>query len=207
MYIHSMNIQFVNICTISYATYMTRHRIGFASFSVDNLVLGLLMQGGRHGYSLYQEYQKTFGSIWQVGQSKFYAALDRLDGQGLAASTTEDQSGRPARRVYTITDEGREQFLAWLYAPVLPIRAIRVEFVAKLRFFQLLALDGVAQLLRTQIRACRDELDGTVLQRQAVEDPIDRLTFRFREQQLEAYLTWLYECTATLAPEDDPGQA
>ncbi|MCB0047784.1 MAG: hypothetical protein KDD92_20345, partial [Caldilineaceae bacterium] len=62
-----MNIQFVNICTISYATYMTRHRIGFASFSVDNLVLGLLMQGGRHGYSLYQEYQKTFGSIWQVG--------------------------------------------------------------------------------------------------------------------------------------------
>ncbi|MCB0198245.1 MAG: helix-turn-helix transcriptional regulator, partial [Anaerolineae bacterium] len=67
---------------------MTRHRIGFASFSVDNLVLGLLMVEARHGYQLYQEYQATLGAIWQVGQSKFYAALDRLEADGLLTSAT-----------------------------------------------------------------------------------------------------------------------
>ena len=178
---------------------MTRHRIGFASFSVDNLVLGLLMHEARHGYQLYQEYQATLGAIWQVGQSKFYAALDRLEADGLLTSTTEDQSGRPARRVYTITEQGRRRFLDWVYAPVMPIRAIRVEFVAKLRFFQLLRLDDVDRLLNAQIAACTADLANAQALRQETEDPVDRLALRFRETQLEAHIAWLHECMTTLA--------
>lgn len=180
---------------------MARHRIGFASFSVDNLVLGLLLYEARHGYQLYQEYQETLHSIWQVGQSKFYAALDRLEADGLLTSATEDQSGRPARRVYAITEQGRRQFLDWVYAPVMPIRAIRVEFVAKLRFFQLLRLDGVARLLHAQIDACADDLAQTHDLRQATADPVDRLALRFRETQLEAHIAWLHECMVTLGSE------
>lgn len=180
---------------------MTQHRIGFASFSEDNLLLGLLLNEARHGYQLYQEYQDTLSSIWQVGQSKFYAALNRLEAGGLLTSTTEDHLGRPARRVYAITAAGRRQFLDWVYRPVMPIRAIRVEFVAKLRFFRLLHLDGVERLLDAQIAACTADLAQTQALRQGMVDPFDRLALRFRETQIEAHITWLHECAATLHPD------
>lgn len=183
---------------------MTQHRIGFASFSEDNLLLGLLMNEARHGYHLYQEYQDTLSSIWQVGQSKFYAALNRLEDAGLLTSTTEDHLGRPARRVYAITAAGRRQFLDWVYRPVMPIRAIRVEFVAKLRFFQLLQLDSVERLLDAQIAACKEDLTQTQALRLRTADPVDRLTLRFRETQIEAHIIWLHECAATLNPDTDP---
>ena len=81
----------------------------------------------------------------------------------------------------------------------MPIRAIRVEFVAKLRFFQLLRLDGVDRLLDAQIAACTADLANAQTLRQETEDPVDRLALRFRETQLEAHIAWLNECMTTLA--------
>jgi DNA-binding PadR family transcriptional regulator len=171
---------------------------GFARYSLDNVALGLLMPGPKHGYGLYQDFEESFGSIWKAGQTKFYVALGNLETRGLLRATTEPQEGRPARKVYHLEDAGREAFQEWLHQPVESIRAIRVEFMAKLRFFDLLGLTGVRRLIDTQIEVLQGMLDEW--DRQTAEPQTDGDSFytdivqEFRRQQTIFVIEWLMHC-------------
>jgi PadR family transcriptional regulator, regulatory protein AphA len=183
---------------------MSKSEIGFATFSLENLALGLLMQGPRHGYQLYQEYEIFFLPIWTVGRSKFYAALAVLHETGFLAVTTEPQDDRPTRKIYSLTDSGRARFTAWLYEPVTPIRAVRVEFLAKLRFFPLLNLPDAHLLIDAQIAVCRGTLDGWLAVQAAAhnDDPFFALVHDFRRRQIELILDWLAACKRELTIDD-----
>jgi DNA-binding PadR family transcriptional regulator len=181
-----------------------RRRGGFARYPLDNVALGLLVLGPRHGYGLYQDFEESFGSIWKAGQTKFYVALSDLEAKGLLRATTEPQEGRPARKVYHLEDAGRETFLEWLHRPAESMRTIRVEFMAKLRFFDLLGLAGARQLIDTQIevlQAMLDEWDG-----QAAETQADDGTFftdvvqEFRRRQAIFMIEWLLHCQSRRWP-------
>ena len=138
---------------------MRKNPKGFATFSLEYLALGLVLFEPKHGYQLYEAYQKTFGPIWKVGRSKFYAALATLHDDGYLSVTTEHQAVRPPRKVYTVTDAGHAHFVAWLHRPVTPMRAVRVELIAKLRFFVLLDLPGLSQLIDDQLAVCHSTRD------------------------------------------------
>ncbi len=177
---------------------MTKTRKGFANFSLEQLALGLVLAEPKHGYQLYAAYQAAFGSIWKVGRSKFYAALAALHEGGYLSVTTEYQSDRPPRKVYAVTPAGRNHFEAWLQRPVTPMRAVRVEFMAKLRFFDLLGLSGVDQLLDEQLavaRATRNLWDEE-LTRAATsdEDPFMAVVYDFRLRQAQFIIDWLEAC-------------
>jgi DNA-binding PadR family transcriptional regulator len=169
--------------------------IGFATFSLDDLALGLVMVGPNHGYQLYQLYQQAFGEMWAVGRSKFYAALAGLEERALLDSVVEMQSDRPPRKIYQVTEHGHSVFMHWLYQPVKPVRAIRVELIAKLRFFNLLNLPDSGQLLDAQTVTCRE-----VRRRwqQKIEDlhqkggdPVLECLYDFRFRQADFILDWL----------------
>ena len=135
---------------------MTRlPRSGFARYPLEYAALGLLMQGPQHGYALYQTFEEEFGSIWKAGQTKFYVTLNGLLDDGILEARTEPQEGRPARKVYELTDAGREAFEAWLREPVTSPQAARVELLAKLRFFDLLDLPGADAFIERQVSLLR----------------------------------------------------
>jgi DNA-binding PadR family transcriptional regulator len=172
---------------------------GFARYPLDNVALGLLMPGPRHGYRLYQEFEKNLGSIWKAGQTKFYVALSDLEAKGLLCATTEPQEGRPARKVYHLEEAGREVFLAWLRQPAKSMRAIRVEFMAKLRFFDLLNLEGAKQLIDTQIEVLQAMLDEweapTSEEPQTGGDTFYAdIVQEFRRRQAIFMIEWLMHC-------------
>jgi DNA-binding PadR family transcriptional regulator len=171
-----------------------RH-IGFGTYPLECAALGLLMNGPRHGYSLYQEFEQTFSLIWAAGQAKFYAALAELEHKGHLSAASETQEGRPARKVYHITGAGREEFLRWLHQPVPSMRAIRVEFIARLRLFSLLNLPGADDLVERQIGLLRDmlsEWNNPSSDRQSSEhDLFPDLVQDFRVRQARFLIEWL----------------
>jgi DNA-binding PadR family transcriptional regulator len=175
----------------------TKHS-GFARYPLDNVALGLLVPGSKHGYGLYQDFEESFGSIWKAGQTKFYVALSDLEARGLLQATTEPQEGRPARKVYHLEEEGREVFLAWLHQPVESMRAIRVEFMAKLRFFDLLDVAGARRLIDSQIEVLQGMLDEW--EAQTSDESQDDEPFyadvvqEFRRQQAIFMIEWLMHC-------------
>jgi DNA-binding PadR family transcriptional regulator len=173
---------------------------GFAAFSLENLALGLLMAGPKHGYRLYQDYERYFLPIWKVGRSDFYAALASLHAAGYLDVQVEPQSDRPPRKIYHLTETGQARFDEWLYRPVTPARAIRVEMLAKLRFIALLRFPDAGRIFDAQIEACREiinELDQ-VEAAGAHDDPVLELVHDFRRRQALFIIDWLRACRERL---------
>lgn len=181
----------------------TSSKAGFATFSLENLVLGLLVPGPRHGYQLYQDYERHFLPIWKVGRSKFYAALATLHDSGHLAVQTELQDDRPPRKIYHLTDTGRSRFQTWLYQPVTPMRAIRVEFLAKLQFLVLLQVPDAIQIIDAQIDACEAvirDLDRQTRDAPPSDDVLE-LVYDFRRRQAIFIIEWLRVCRERLNQE------
>jgi DNA-binding PadR family transcriptional regulator len=174
---------------------------GFGKYPLPPVALGLLMLGPKHGYELYQDFVAGFGSgdsygaIWKAGQTKFYVTLTALEKEGYLESTLESQEGRPPRKVYHLTNVGRKRFLDWLHQPVNSMRSIRVEFIAKLRFFDLLKLPGVDDLLDAQIEVFHAMLDEW--EKPAPVDAVDpffEVVVDFRKRQAAFLIEWLAAC-------------
>jgi PadR family transcriptional regulator AphA len=49
---------------------------------------------------------------------RIYPTLKRMAEEGLVVYEVEPQEGKPDRKVYSVTDKGEAEFLAWLREPV-----------------------------------------------------------------------------------------
>jgi len=103
----------------------------------------------------------------------------------------ERQKNRPDRKVYHLTKQGRETFLDWVGEPVPSLRAVRVELLAKLRFYDWLDLSNAAELIHSQqeiflkmITEWEEEKDGE-------KDPFLGLVYDFRISQAKFINKWL----------------
>ena len=166
--------------------------------SAQPVLLGLLMDQPRHGYELYREFSQELGRVWQIGQSQLYAQLGRLEEAGLVAAHTEPQPGRPPRKVYHLTSQGRAIFEEWVHQPTPYLRYLRVEFLARLYFFQHLSLDGLDRLVAEQKAVCSTQVERFGRLAAETADPFRGLVLEFRRGQLEAFIRWLDRCLEVL---------
>ena len=166
--------------------------------SPQPVLLGFLMPGPRHGYELYQELSRELGRVWELGLSKLYAQLKQLEEAGLVEARTEPQPGRPARKVYRLTPEGRSVFLEWVRQPTPYLRHIRVEFLARLYFFRRLSLDGLEEVVARQQAVCQAQIERFERLAAEADDPFRRCVLEFRRGQLEAVVRWLDRCLEIL---------
>lgn len=91
-------------------------------------LLLLLAEAPAHGYDLIERLQ-PFG-FELSDPATVYRTLRQIEEQGLARSRWELGDRGPARRVYTITDDGRELLAAWTQT-LASTRQILGEFVAR----------------------------------------------------------------------------
>lgn len=76
----------------------------------ETIVLRILATGDRHAYALDRLFDENRMRDWaDIGFSSIYSALNKLEKKGLVRSRMEPEQAGPARRVYTITDEGRAE--------------------------------------------------------------------------------------------------
>jgi PadR family transcriptional regulator, regulatory protein AphA len=169
-----------------------------ASLSPQPILLGLLMSEPRHGYELYQDLSQQLGRVWQVGLSQLYAQLKQLEEAGLVTAHTEHQGARPPRKVYHLTPEGRDAFMVWVREPSPYLRHIRVEFLARVYFYDRLGLAGLEQLVARQKAVCHEQIARFERLAAEAEDNFRRLVLEFRRGQLEAVVHWLDRCVELL---------
>ncbi|WP_170286093.1 PadR family transcriptional regulator [Nocardioides rubriscoriae] len=79
-----------------------------------HVVLGLLMDGPATGWDLARVADRSIAHFWPVTRAHIYAELPKLAARGLATATEVPQVGAPDRRVYEVTEAGREAFARWL---------------------------------------------------------------------------------------------
>lgn len=81
--------------------------------SLDHILLGILRRPGT-GYDIKAAFDEVFNYFWQAQQSQIYRTLKRLEAEGSLASRNEPSDRGPDRRVYRITERGRERLREWL---------------------------------------------------------------------------------------------
>lgn len=164
---------------------------GFGTYPLRYLALGLLMRGPGHGYQLDQDLEDDFGMIWKAGQTKLYVTLSSLEKRGMLRSEMEAQENRPDRKVYHLTGKGKQAFLDWVAEPVPSLRAVRVELIAKLRFYYLLDLPDVMDLIEGQQEIFQRMTAEWEREKALEKDPFMSSVYIFRIKQAEFILDWL----------------
>ncbi len=85
--------------------------------SLEYAILGFLNYHPYTGYDLKKIFDSSIRHFWAADQSQIYRTLARLTGQGYAEMEKVPQDDRPDRKIYSITEAGRAEFMKWLSGP------------------------------------------------------------------------------------------
>lgn len=157
---------------------------------LDFAILGLLMEGPRHGYEL----KRALGELgfWKVSFGSLYPALKRLEKRG----AIEASAGTGRRKAYTITDHGRETFDSLLATDPEASETdrafqVRLAFLAHLpQERRVRVLQDRRRRLATQLKAARE----TLIEARTASNNPDRYRLALMEhamQSTEADIAWL----------------
>ena len=166
------------------------HQLGAADYAL----LGLLMLGPRHGYELapYFANDGTLGLVCTLGVSRLYALLHALEELGFVHAESSAISGGPPRKVFSLTETGKEAFQQWLDRPIRQLRLIRQDFLLKLFFSRLLPGSDTATLVERQIAASRAVVDELAARAQSeAADSFAALVYESRLAMARATIAWL----------------
>jgi len=92
----------------------TRARVDQLTTTEAAVLALLAIEGERSGYDLLKLVQQAIGHVWSPARSGLYAVLPRLVRNGLATSRTVEQSDRPDKQLYVISEQGRSALDGWL---------------------------------------------------------------------------------------------
>lgn len=125
---------------------------------VKTVCLGMLTDGAASGYDLKKQFESTFGHFFSAGYGSIYPALASLAADGLVDCEEVRQQGKPDRKVYRITDAGREHLLSALEKPD-PSHKVRSEFLATMCFAHLMSGEQIRTVLESRLAEIGHYLD------------------------------------------------
>lgn len=115
--------------------------------SLDHAILGFLAEGDLTGYEIKTRcVDRDASHFWTADQAQVYRTLERLESRRLVSSKEQLQSGRPNRRVYSLTRAGREHLDAWLAVPH-DLPPYRDPFLIQVYFGSELSDEALADVL------------------------------------------------------------
>ncbi|MFJ5172402.1 PadR family transcriptional regulator [Streptomyces griseoviridis] len=162
-------------------------------------LLALLARGPAHGYELKQDLEQLLGAAYpQPNVGQIYVTLGRLDKSGLIEGEEVEQSSRPNKKIYRLTDAGREALAAWFEGTSEEPR-VRDEFFMKLALAPHTGLADQIALINRQRRQYLNTM--RTLSKLAADDRGNRISALLIEGamlHLQADLDWLERCQEEL---------
>ena len=113
---------------------------------VKTVCLGMLTDGPASGYDMKKCFESLFGHFFPAGYGSIYPALSAMAEDRLVDCEEVPQDGKPDRKVYRITDAGREFLRKALQNPC-PCHKVRSEFLATMCFAHLMRPHDIETVL------------------------------------------------------------
>jgi DNA-binding PadR family transcriptional regulator len=99
--------------------------------AISHAILATISNGYYSGYDLSKQFSGSVGFFWQATQQQIYRELTKLEERGYLSAEVVPQSGRPAKRMLSITAAGRAYLQEWIGTPCNPA-PIRDDLLVKL---------------------------------------------------------------------------
>ena len=168
---------------------------GYQLRVVQEVLLALLAKEASHAYDLRARLQLALGPLAEaLNAGQVYVTMSRLEKTGLVEARRVEQTDRPNRKVYALTDAGRDRVTAWLADTSWP-KPAPGEFHLKLVAAAAVGLADPVKLVDKQRHALIQEL--AVAQRTALAQPdrsVAALLLEGVVLRLQADLRWLEAC-------------
>ncbi|MEM6985853.1 MAG: PadR family transcriptional regulator [Pseudomonadota bacterium] len=126
--------------------------------NIKHLCLAVLHVSDASGYEIRKTLAEELANFQEVSFGALYPALKKLVDEGLATSRTVVQTGVPDKKVYAITDAGREQFIETLSAAP-ATHQIRSTFLMQLVFADVLQPSRLRELMQERLSAFEHDLE------------------------------------------------
>jgi len=118
--------------------------------SLKHALLGVLTVKPMTGYELKQFFDSSVQHFWNAELSQIYPTLKALEEQGWVDKHVEVQETRPNKKIYEITETGRDELGRWVRNPQ-PPADLRDPFLIKVFFGANLPVEDMLVLLRRQM--------------------------------------------------------
>ena len=115
--------------------------------ALSHTILAALNTGAQSGYDLLKGFSSGSGCFWQATQQQIYRELAKLEDQGLIVPEVVLQTGRPAKKLYSITAAGQQLLGEWIAQPS-KSSPIREELLVKVLAAHLTEPEVVLEELR-----------------------------------------------------------
>ncbi|MFC2078781.1 PadR family transcriptional regulator [Candidatus Bipolaricaulota bacterium] len=178
--------------------------------SLECALLGFLSYGPLTGYELKKRFDNAIASFWTVPQSQIYTTLHRMNKNGLVTSEIIPQDTRPNRRLYQLTDSGRDSLQQWLAKATSPA-ATRDPVLLQLWLSGLVDDETVIETLSTHVERLSQRLKLLLEKPKGKLDsqddpPRDRffwwMTLNYGIQHLRFQIAWLEDTIDRIRRED-----
>ena len=158
---------------------------------VKTLCLGVLTLGDASGYEIKKAFEDSpVGDFMEASYGSIYPALTKLTDEGLVTCDERSQEGRPDKKVYSITDQGRDTFLAAM-SSVPSEDKYRSEFAFMMLFADDMSSEQISQLIDLQIMRYRQKKNEKRLETFRPESKAAQFLAGYGEAVFEASITYL----------------
>src|SRR5918993_2892527 len=123
--------------------------------TVEYVILAGLIRNPRSGYDLSRWMQRETSHYFKVGHNRIYPALSDLEREGLVVHEVMPSDRGPQRKVYSITEVGREALLCWVDSPPIE-RQVRDEQLVKVLCYGFLPTERALARLE-EVKALHEE--------------------------------------------------
>jgi len=169
--------------------------------SLRHAVLIALQNEEATGYEIAKWFDQGMGYFWSSTHQQIYQELRKMVVSELLTFREVSQSGKPAKKIYTITESGINELKSWLEKPVKQY-VVKDALLMKIYSGHLLAPEKLLQEILTQQNHARElhtkydeiekkwfsEKENLSLQQQYIF-----LTLRNGIIQADAWLKWSHE--------------
>lgn len=94
-------------------------------------ILTLLVDRPHSGYDMTKKFDGSVGFFWKATHQQIYRELAKLEAQAWVRAEIIPQANRPDKKLYSLTDLGKQQLLEWLIQPT-ELMPIKEEVLIKL---------------------------------------------------------------------------
>jgi PadR family transcriptional regulator, regulatory protein AphA len=172
----------------------------------EHVLLGMIFSQPSTGYDLKRRFATTAMGVYQPSSGALYPALGRLERRGLLRSEAlRPTGGGRLRRLYHLTEDGRQAHLGWVREPVVPETVAQDLGMHLLRFVMMAhvlpedAVAGFLASLRAALAGFVASLEQLTGATDAGGNPYARLAVEHGLAVHRASLAWAEQAITTLA--------
>ena len=169
-------------------------------------ILGFLNYKAFSGYDLKKLMDNSIHFFWHAKQSQIYRTLKNLEQDGFVSASIQEQSEKPDKRIYRISEKGKKDLLKWLDQEEIGVSQKKDPFLLRLFFSAPLNKEQILLNLKLNLKkhyatveSFKSNIKNNMQSSAAKSESLKResffwkATYDFGQMYYTAYIKWLHQ--------------